>query len=194
MRKLHVSIGFLAVAAALVGTAAIAAPARAPSSYSFYLDSYNANDHSGGNTVTGPNVLAGGQSYTLLVEGTYSAWQDWPFRRCGQPEPAAVFPSPASDGQPATSVGDDAVFRFAKPLYSGTCKRHALPHATGSFQIDLGNGWKSFTPNGGIPRRPSAGTHPYTATILGTGVKPQFRIADWRTSDNNGMLKLTITS
>lgn len=166
--------------------------ASGASSSSFFLDSYNANNASGGNSVTGPSALVAGQTYTVKVQGTFSAWAAWP-RRCGEPRGSAVYASPPSDRQPVTPVGDDAVFRFAHPLFIGKCSHHR-PFPTGYFQVNLGNGWKPFVPDGGVPRGPSRDTHPYTATIIGQGVKPRFRIVDHHTSDNNGQLRITISS
>ena len=82
-------VSLLAVAAcAALGLVGVSmASAAPPATTSFYLDSYTANNASGGNSVTGPNVLVAGQTYTLEVQGTYSAWGDWPYRRCGKPSP-----------------------------------------------------------------------------------------------------------
>jgi hypothetical protein len=181
------------VAGAALGIVGVGAAGASPTSTSLYLDSYTANNSSGGNAVMGPDVLVAGQTYTLEVQGTYSAWGDWPFRRCGKPGPSPVYRSPASDGNSTQPVGDDAVFRFAQPLFIGKCPRKTLPRPTGLFQVNLGNGWKSFVPDGGIPKKPTKGTHPYTATIVGQGVQPQFRIVDWRPSDNDGQLLITIS-
>jgi hypothetical protein len=181
------------VAIGALGLFRVSAAGASPTSTSFSLDSYSAGNSSGGNSVTGPNVLVAGQTYTLNVQGTYSAWGDWPFRRCGKPSPSPVYRSPASDGNPVEPVGDDAVFRFAQPLFKGKCPRTSLPRPTGTFQVNLCNGWKSFVPDGGIPNKPAKGTHGYTATIVGQGVQPQFRIVDWHPSDNDGQLLITIS-
>jgi len=141
--------------------------------------------------VTAPIVLAQGQSYRLTVRGTFSAWAKWP-KSCGRPERSAAYPSPASDRQPVTPVGDDAVFRFARPSYTGICPTNR-PAVTGTFEVNPGSGWKPFVPTGGYPAKPTRGNHPYAATIVGEGVKPQFRIVDWRASDNNGQLLITIS-
>jgi hypothetical protein len=168
------------------------ASGASPAATSFYLDSYNGNNASAGNSVTGPDVLVSDQTYTLEVEGTYSAWGDWPYHRCGRPGPSPVYRSPAPDGNSVEPVGDDAVFRFAQPLYTGKCP-HDFPKVTGTFQVNLGNGWRPFVPDGGVPTRPTRNTHAYTATVVGQGVQPQFRIVDWRPSDNDGQLLITIS-
>lgn len=182
----------LAAMAAIGLTGVSIASGASPASTSFYLDSYNVNNSSGGNSVSGPSVLVSGQTYTLEVQGTYSAWGDWPYHRCGRPGLSPVYRSPASDGNAVEPVGDDAVFRFAQPLYTGRCP-HDFPKVTGTFQVNLGNGWKPFVPDGGVPEHPTRNTHAYTATIVGQGVEPRFRIVDWRTSDNDGQLLITIS-
>jgi hypothetical protein len=187
-------VSLLAVAAcAALGLVGVSvASGASPAATSFYLDSYTANNASGGNSVTGPDVLVSGQTYTLEVQGTYSAWGDWPYHRCGRPGVSPVYRSPASDGNPVEPVGDDAVFRFAQPLYTGKCP-HDFPKVTGTFQVNLGNGWKPFVPDGGVPKHPTRNTHAYTATIVGEGVQPRFRIVDWHPSDNDGQFLITIS-
>jgi len=184
-------------AAAVVVAAVIAGPASGVTSTSFFLDSYNANNASGGNSITGPQVLVNGQTYALTVQGTFSPWASWSHRRCGLPEPSAVYPSPAADHQPVTAVSDDAVFRFAQNVDPGPCPSY--PRRSFQFQINLGSGWKPFVPDGGVPAAPSDtssdaanDTHPYHKTIVGQGVKPMFRIVDHHPSDNNGQFKITI--
>jgi len=182
-------------AAVMLGAAVVgltgASLASGAASASFFLDSYNANNASGGNFATAPIALVKGVSYRLKVHGTFSAWAVWP-HTCGRPGRSAVYPSPAADHQPATPVGNDAVFRFAQPSQRGKCSAN-LPIVTGTFQVNLGSGWKPFVPSGGYPAEPTGGNHAYVARIVGQGAKPQFRIVDWHTSDNNGRLLISIT-
>jgi hypothetical protein len=181
----------LAGASLASATTPTTTPIVAPSFRSFYLDSYNANNDSGGNSVFAPIALTSGKTYTLTVAGTFSAWADWPHRRCGQPEPSPVYNSPASDGQAVTTVGDDALFTFARPLYSGRCPS-GLPRYEGLFQINLGSGWTRFVPTGGVPKKPTSNDHVYSGTVVGQGAVPRFRIVDWHPSDNDGQLLITI--
>ncbi|MGO9882222.1 MAG: hypothetical protein ACLPV4_04305 [Solirubrobacteraceae bacterium] len=192
-RKHLIFVASVAIPALAVASLAAASLTLAmPSSTSFYLDSYNANNNSGGNSVSAPITFVDGHTYRITVSGTFSAWGAWPHRRCGKPEPSAVYLSPASDGQTVTAVGDDALFEFAHPLYKGRCTS-GLPRYQGLFQINLGSGWHSFVPTGGIPSRPTRNDHVYKGTIIGTGTVPRFRIVDWHPSDNNGQLRITIS-
>jgi hypothetical protein len=142
-----------------------------------------------GDTQTYPLRFFTGKSYTISVTGDFSAWGDWPGRHCGNPQASPLFSSP---GRPSTPVGDDAVFRFARPLYRHDCPS-AVTYASNYFQINLGDGWKPFVPNGGVPSRPAT-DHRYFETVIGLGDAPQFRIVDWDPSDNDGELKITVTS
>jgi hypothetical protein len=144
-----------------------------------------------GSSVTAPVVLVSGQSYSISVAGAISAWGQWPFRRCGKAEPSSEFGSPGATNVPA---GDDAQFRFAEPLFTGKC--NAPLKKTSFFQINLGTGW--FHPIAdGNPSKPSndksVNQHPYTFTLTGAGVAPQFRFIDYHSSDNSGQFKIAIT-
>jgi hypothetical protein len=198
--------GVLAVGLA----AAIVIPAQAVSTTA-YLDSFSATDASSpgfcsgpkmlepltpvgcGNSVTAPLVFETGVLYTVKVVGAVSSWGAWPYKRCGKPEPSSEFGSSAITNRPA---GDDAQFRFAQPLYIGTCHFNN-PKKTSFFQVNLGSGWfhPVATPS---PAHPSndgdkAGDqHPYSFTFTGQGVAPQFRYVDYHPSDNSGRFKITI--
>jgi hypothetical protein len=155
----------------------------------FFLNSW-APSRAVGDARTYPLRFFTGKSYTIIVTGDFSAWGDWPGRHCGNPEPSPLY---SSFGRPDTPVGDDAVFRFARPLYRRDCPS-VVTYATNYFQINLGTGWKPFVPNGGIPSRPAGGEHLYAETVTGLGTAPQFRIVDWNPRDNSGELKITVTS
>jgi hypothetical protein len=133
--------------------------------------------------------LVAGTSYTVRVEGTYSAWPKWDGKDCGNPSAAPIFGSPHRKN---TMVGDDAVFRFASPLLKQFCPSPML-RATGVFQLNLGRVWQSFVPDGGVPADPATGVHAYKETVIGSGSRPHFRIVDWHPQDNDGELKITIT-
>jgi hypothetical protein len=200
--------GSIVASGIAVGASALAvSPAGA--STSFYLDSYNAVNASNsfcsganlltpttppgcGSSATAPVVLALGSSYTVNVSGAVSAWGEWPFRRCGKPDPSSQFASPGITNRPA---GDDAQFRFAVPLYVGKCLH--LPIKTSFFQVNLGSGW--FHPvASGNPSKPSndnksGGQHPYAFTFVGQGVAPQFRFIDYFPSENSGRFKIVVS-
>jgi hypothetical protein len=191
------------------GIFALAATPAGAATTTFYLDSYNPVDGtpafcSGanmmatttppgcGNAVTSP-VVFNPTPYTVVVTGAVSAWHEWPFRRCGRPDPSAEFATPGKFNEP---VGDDAQFRFAKPLYIGKCP--PMPKKSSFFQVNLGSGW--FHPIAdGEPTKPSGDVgkppiqHPYTFTFTGQGVAPQFRFVDFHPSDNSGQFKIVAT-
>jgi hypothetical protein len=192
--RVVLSASVLLGALAAVGATGVGQAAAKPTDFNpstVFLNSYSATKVDGGSEVHGGIRLKSGDTYTIEVQGTFSAWSDWPYRRCGKPEPSAVYRSGGRDDVP---VGDDAVFRFAEPLYTGKCPRAALPRRTTTFQINLGSGsgWTPFVPDGGVPRKPTSGTHRYTETVVGTGKTPKFRIVDWMPSDNSGELMITI--
>ena len=200
----------IVISGLVAGLPALGTSAAAAATTTFYLDSYNAVDASHafcsganlltpttppgcGNEVTAPVVLEAGTSYTVNVIGAVSPWGPWSYRRCGKPEPSSEFASPGQVNRPAS---DDAQFRFAIPLYMGTCPR--LPQKVSFFQVDLGGGWFHPVANGD-PSRPSndndpAGDqHPYTFTFTGEGVAPHFRYFDYHPSDNSGRFKIVIS-
>jgi len=173
----------------------------------FYLNSYNATDASSaafcsgpamlastppgcGNVVSAPIVFENGVTYTVKVVGTVSAWGQWPYRKCGKPEPAPEFSSPS---RPITPTGDDAQFRFAETFSTSKCK--LLAKKSAFFQVNLGGGW--YHPiavnNPIIPSGDFTGDqHPYTFSFAGLGLAPQFRFVDWHPSDNDGQFQITV--
>jgi hypothetical protein len=192
-----------------MGLIALAAAPAGATTTTFYLNSYNPTNASGsfcsganlltavtppgcGTSTTAP-IVFGPSPYTVVVSGAVSAWHMWPFRRCGKPEPSSQFPSPSVTSEPA---GDDAQFRFAVPLYVGKCPH--LPKKSSIFQVNLGSGW--FHPVAdGNPSKPSGDNgktfaqHPYTFTLVGEGVAPQFRFIDYHASDNSGRFKIVVS-
>ncbi len=202
-----------AAVTSLLAFAVLTSAASASSTTTAYLNSYNATDaaESGlcvgtamvtttppgcGSTVTVPVVLASGTSYTVTVSGAVSPWGEWPYRRCGKPEPSSQFASPGISNRPA---GDDAQFRFAVPLYTGKCSK-PLPKKAAYFQVNLGSGWFHPTANG-EPSKPSNDNmskaheqHPYTFTFTGQGAEPQFRYVDYHPSDNSGQFKIVVAA
>ncbi len=177
---------------ALLPGAATAGQGRVPSATAkrIFLNSWAPSHAAGGDTTSYPLTLTTGTQYTVLVEGTFSAWNDWAGRKdCGSPGAAPIW---GSSGRKNTPVGDDAVFRFASPLLKKDCPNVTV-RATGTFQMNLGGGWKSFVPDGGVPSAPSTGVHAYHETVTGQGAEPKFRIVDWYPADNDGELKIKVT-
>jgi hypothetical protein len=200
----------LTAVAVTAGLTLLAAGSAGAATTTLYLNSYNPTDATNsfcvganmippvtpagcGSSVTAPVVLGSQSIYTVSVIGAVSAWDQWPYRRCGKPEPSSQFASSGIANRPA---GDDAQFRFAVPLYVGKCTK--LPKKTSYFQVNLGSGWFHPIANG-EPSKPSndndkAGDqHPYTFTFTGGGVAPQFRYVDYHASDNSGRFKITIS-
>ncbi len=145
-----------------------------------------------GDAVTAPTAMTSGDTYAVTVIGAVSAWGTWAYRLCGKPEPSSQFPSPGIAPRPA---GDDAQFRFAKPLYVGKCNRK--PVKTSYFQVNLGSGWFHPIANGdpskpSSDRNPGNNQRPYVFTMVGEGIAPQFRFIDYHPSDNSGMFQITI--
>ena len=160
---------------------------RGPSG-DLYLNSWAPNQAASRAGSTDDLVLQAGVSYTISVDGTFSAWGNWTNHTCGTP---GYAPEYGSLNRPSTPVGDDAVFRFADPLDLAHCPKLAT-YVSGLFQVDLGSGWQVFTPNGGDPATPTTGTHSYVETVVGQGTKPQFRIIDWHPQDNDGELRIVV--
>lgn len=200
-RLLAVGTAVVATAAAAGGAVAVAAPSGTST---LYLNSHGsaASDVSRaqcvaeggcGPTVAAPSALISGQTYTIQVSGTVSAWDAWGYKRCGKPQPSPEYKSP---GVASTPTEDDAQFRFAWTSQGGACPK-PLPQKSGLFQMNLGNGW--FHPVAvNDPSRPSRDRnglqHPYIFQVTGTGATPQFRFVDYHPSDNDGEFKIVISA
>jgi hypothetical protein len=139
--------------------------------------------------VSGPFALTAGTKYDVVVAGTFSAWDKWPPKArldsCGTPT-AVLFDSP---GVTTPYAGMDAEYRFAAPDFRG-CNFALLGHQA-SLQINVGSGWVHYAP---LPRQetPQGRYHRYDYVVTGTGVAPQFRLLDWDTRDNNGVLVIRV--
>lgn len=185
VKLLGVALAAVAVGIGATGALAGAAPSARPETV--FLDSFTANDSSGGNSLQASTVLTVGKKYLIEVSGTFSAWQDWGPEACGVPGAAPTYDSPT---RAATEVGDDAVFRFAAPESGGSCGSTTYPYASKLFQINLGSGWEAFAPL--VNRTKPNKNHTYFAVVTGQGSAPMFKITDWYPSDNDGELKITI--
>lgn len=142
-------------------------------------------------TATGP-VLASGRTYRLHVQGTYSIWGEsmWNNGTClGTAEDAPMFPS---SGGSNSTVGIDAEYYFAVPNGSALCSEE-IPNQTGGLEVTVDGGADWFHPDvlGGVSV-PTA-DHTYDYEVVGQGVAVQFRRVDSPSSDNYGVLRITIT-
>jgi hypothetical protein len=178
----------VATAALLAGGATALAAPSIPAG-AVILDTHDTGHTGAAGPVKGTDALTSGSWYVVKVQGTFSAWTNWPSRRCGVVEPAPMWRSEDVADAPA---GDDAEFRFAQPNEKkSACKAADLPRRTGIFQINAGSGWGHPDPIGGVPAKPTS-NHTYSYAVQGTGSKPKFRLKDWHTGDNNGRLAITV--
>lgn len=135
--------------------------------------------------VSTVSVLAAGVPFVVVVEGTFSFWnQALPI---GNPEANAMFPG-ATAGRDSTQVGLDADTRFAEP----TLVPGGIGHSTG-FQISLDGGstFAHLEPVGGPFGTPQTG-HLYRYELTGQGHIASFKVTDTPLSDNYGKLRITV--
>jgi len=141
-------------------------------------------------TATGP-VLEAGKAYRLIIQGTYSSWEgEWNSQPCkGTPEAAPMFPSAgASNGM----VGIDAQFYFAVPSGSALCSQ-AIPRSGGTPDISLDGGNDFDDPEPITPATAPTPDHRYEYEIVGQGHPVMFEREDSPSSDNYGVLRITIS-
>jgi hypothetical protein len=171
-------------------------PALAQSLGTVKLDSFETPNDGAAGPVTLGQPLAAGQSYAVTVSGTWSAWLPANWNRddagstvCGTPEDHPVTPS---RNRPDSKVGQDSEWLFARP-WKRPCSgnRPNVPYTYTGFQINAGTGFTHVTPSGGSGSAP-AGNHSYTYIVQGTGVDPQFELRDSSTTDNNGVLTISV--
>jgi hypothetical protein len=141
-------------------------------------------------SVTGP-VLEAGKSYRVIIAGTYSIWGEsmWDGDHCkGAPEAAPVFPSPGSDNG---WVGIDPEFYFGIPSGSALCSED-IPRGSGGVEanFDGGNDWDDLDPV--TPTDLPRADHTYEYRVEGQGHALRFRREDSPSSDNYGVLRITI--
>jgi hypothetical protein len=184
------SIFVILLAAVTLGGAA-PAYAGVRDGETLYLDAHdNDNDGDAGPVVTS-EPLQTGVNYVIDVQGTYTAYSaslwtaDRKGRLCGAPDAQPWLPSP---GQLDAPAGQDAELVYAQP-WRHPCP--ALPHKNPGFQLDFGEGWTRVEPVGGAPTAP-APDHHYTYLLEGRGVPVGFRIVDQPTSDDYGVLTVTV--
>lgn len=127
-------------------------------------------------------VLVAGESYTVTVQGTYSAWNE--VLDVGTPNADAMFPS-STVGRVSTEVGVDAETIFAWP--------HDHPHTVGhdaDWQFNLGSGFQHIEPIGGPFSTPQP-NYLYRYTLVGQGNVLIVRTNDSH-PDDYGKLQVTI--
>jgi hypothetical protein len=143
-----------------------------------YVDS---KDSSGTTTAS---VLTAGVEYLVIVEGTWSFWNE--ALNVGTPGADAMFPS-SGGGRASTQVGVDADTLYAYP----STHPNTIGHQA-NFEMDLGSGFQHVEPDGGPYATPLAG-HLYRYTVIGQGTTATFKVLDTILySDNYGKLKVTV--
>jgi hypothetical protein len=161
------------------------------------LDTREAGNDGAAGPVTTNQPLDDQRWFLVTVQGTTSltdalTWAMPPNVICGIPEQA---PQVASPGVTNHWVGTDAEINFAAALPAGSdCSSMEMlgypPHHT-RFQVDLGSGFKSLEPMGGIATDP-APSHRYRFLIEGEGNLASFRWEDAQTSDNYGVFSIRV--
>src|SRR3954454_20192452 len=181
---------FFALAALSLAAGAVPASA-AVTSETLNLDSHEAANDGFAGPVGTADVLAGGVFYVAVVDGTYSKhspdrWTSPSNDVCGTSESGPLYPSPGVvNGQ----VGLDPDVYFARFEPAGTCPSHPFPRHAGFFQINQGSGYGHIEPIGGGFSTPQA-SHKYTYVLRGQGTPVSYRIQDFPTSDNYGVLHI----
>jgi hypothetical protein len=157
------------------------------------LDSYDNAGAPYSRAVTTSQAIPAGTTATVTVRGTYALYtkslmdkSHKPYVLCGSPVAAPpVTPSP---GLSDSIAGFDAEFIYRRP-FVGTCSQ-ALPLANGAFQVLQNGGW-SHPEAVGHPSAPTA-DHTYKYSVAGTGKPLSFRVRDDYTSDNDGVLAVSV--
>lgn len=182
----------------LVLTVLVALLAAAPAAHAdlvrpetLLLDSYSPARFGFSGPVGTTEPLTAGVTYAAEVRGTYSRYESALMAGgskdhllCGSPEGGPQTPSP---GRPPSRVGVDAEFLFARAA-QGVCTAN-LPAPF--FQADIGLGYVHPRANGAPFARPARG-HAYVYLLQGRGALANFRITDSTTTDNNGVLVITV--
>jgi hypothetical protein len=187
------------MAMASLGTTGIASahtPSKPSASNNLVLDSYEPNNDGFAGPVKSA-VLQWGTKWVAEVQGTVSYYspESWspvlPKVLCGVPDwNGPMFPSP--DRPSNKPVGMDAAFIFARPSSRAGCRWNPSPAHWPNFEISRGMGFDNRTVLG-VPVSQPTLDHKYSYPIIGIGKAAQFRLKDRpRTSDNFGLLKITI--
>ncbi|HYI44310.1 MAG TPA: calcium-binding protein [Actinomycetota bacterium] len=158
----------------------------------FELDSHDNDDDGAAGPVATRASLETGVVYIVTVDGTFSTWDEATWENpgaCGTAEPEPENPSSGTSNGPVSS---DAEFLLAEPAWGGQDCNDPIPrHDGGPFQIDVGSGFVHQEPIGGEPSSPASG-HTYQYRVTGRGVPAQFELVEDPTSDNYGVLTITV--
>ena len=140
--------------------------------------------------ATGP-VLSAGRTYRVIVEGTYSIWNsEWSSGTCaGTADASPMFPSP---GGTNGLVGVDAEVYFAVPSGSALCSED-IPGGAGGFRLSV-DGGDDFDHPDPVTSAPNTlrADHTYEYEVTGEGHAILFEREDSPSSDNYGVLRITI--
>ena len=130
-------------------------------------------------------TLEAGTEYVVVVEGTYSLWNE--SLGVGTPEPDAQFPG-STAGRSSTQVGLDADTIFARP----TNRSDPLGHSQLlTFSLDGGGTYAHIEPFGGPYVTPLTG-HQYRYTVTGQGFPLHVKLNDVNPPDNYGKFRITL--
>lgn len=152
-----------------------------------WLDAYH---YPGYPTVYSQNPLANGTTYKITIEGTWSIWPSASWNDANNP-PAGPFEAapmyPGLGGEKTGPVGCDGMWGFAY-IHSQDINWTLPWYFTIMISLDGG----SFV----LEKRPVPDVynpmHKYEITVVGQGEIVGFRISDYDSSDNYGMLKIVI--
>ena len=141
-------------------------------------------------SATGP-LLEAGRSYALAIQGTYSVWtSEWDGGACkGIPDSAPMFPSPGGTNGPA---GADPEYRFAIAEGSSLCSSEDVPDESNSVEWSV-DGGSTFVHTDPVPAVTAPNSdHTYVYEVVGEGSPIIFQREDGTSSDNYGILKITV--
>lgn len=145
-----------------------------------FYDTVNANV-----PLTMSTSLVSGNDYVVVVEGTYTLWND--ALGTGTPEADAQFPG-AAGGRVSLHVGLDADTCFAKKTGSAVPIGHS---ALLLFSVDNGGSFAHIEPIGGPYTVPIPG-HLYRFNVTGQGHPLHVQLNDINPPDNYGKFKITL--
>ena len=161
------------------------------------LDTHAIGDDGDAGPVSTAQVMDHRKQFLITVVGNLSMWPaaSWiapPNVLCGVPDRNVSTQSP---GVTNYWAGADAMVTFAVPLPpGGDCNNLeglGYPRNPGLFQMDLGSGFTSPMPLGGLIANPSPG-HLYKFLVTGDDAVGSFRWLEAITSDNYGVLTIIV--
>lgn len=147
----------------------------------FLVDSKSSSE------TSGSVVLAAGQPYLVVAQGTWSNWNS--ALEVGTPNADAMFPS-STAGRVSTQVGVDPECWFAFHRLSPS---DTLGHKT-AWQFDLGSGAAYITPQGGPYSTPQP-NYLYRYSVKGQGAVLKAIVQDSGPyTDNYGKVQVSVYS